>query len=173
MKKLIFVISVICLFLACDTKYYSVLITNDTSKTISFTYNDSPDTLAPYASKTYEVKAYTQPPENIIDENGIASIEMKRSGDQFTFKEAVKMELSILNTLKVDVKRIKANNYISYNGSFFVSVPKDAAISNDLYIYTNKPNFSLEADNDGKIEPSYPVIFEWNIIEDKMFVTVR
>jgi hypothetical protein len=87
MKKLIFVFGIICLFLACDTKYYSVLITNVSSKTVLFTYNDSPDTLAPNASKTYEVKAYTQPPINIIDENGIASIEMTRNGEQFIFRE--------------------------------------------------------------------------------------
>ena len=177
MKKLIFIISMTCLFLACDTKYYSVLIINDSSKTVSFTYDDSPDTITPLSSKTYEVKAYTQPPENIIDENGIASIEMSRNGDQFIFNEAEKMEMSILNTLKVDVKRIKADNYISYNkdnkASFLVTVPEGKTISDGLFIYTNKPNFSLEADDDGIIEPSFPVVFEWNIVEDKMFVTVR
>jgi len=93
MKKMIFVFGVTCLLLACDTRYYSVLIINETSKTVSFTYNDSPDTLAPHASKTYEVKAYTRPPENILDENGIASIEMERSGDQFTFKDMERLNL--------------------------------------------------------------------------------
>jgi hypothetical protein len=163
-KKLIFVISIVLLLVAgCETKYYSVLITNDSSKTVSYTYNDVFDTLAPSASKTYEVKAYTQPPSKITDENGIASIEVKKRGDYFTFTDATPMEMNILNTLSVDVKRIKADNYISYNESSSIDVLKNDTISENLDIYTNKPNFSLEADKDGIIEPSYPIIFDWNI----------
>jgi hypothetical protein len=171
MKKLLLPLTVVCLFLhSCgggSTNYYSVLITNDSSKTVSYTYNDTSDTLAANTSKTYEVKAYTQPPTKIMDENGIASIDMEQNGDHFTFTDATPIKMNILNTLPVDVKRIKADNYISYNESYLVSVLPGKTIgettSDELFIYTNKPHFSLEADSDGKIEPLYPIIFDWNI----------
>ena len=166
MKKLFFAAGIVCLLAACETKYYSVLITNTSSKTVSYTYNDSSDTLDPDASKTYEVKAYTSPPAKINDENGIASIEMKQDEDKFIFKDAAQIEMNILNTLPVDVKRIKAGNYISYKDSFLVSVPKGETISEELFIYTDKPNFSLEADSDGIIEPSYPIHFDWKITDE-------
>ena len=180
MKKLFFAAGIVCLLAACETKYYSVLITNESSKTVSYTYNDVSDTLPPYNpsqdpseySKTYEVEAYTMPPKNIKDENGIASIEMNRDGDNFIFKDATPIGMNIRNALPDEVKRIKAGNYISYNGSFLVSVPGGETISDELYIYTNKPDFSLEADN-GIIEPSYSVTFKWTINKNKMFVTIK
>jgi hypothetical protein len=45
---------------------------------LSYTFNDTSDTLTPSTSKTYyEVKAYTQPPKNVIDQDGIDSIKIK------------------------------------------------------------------------------------------------
>jgi len=166
MMKPLLAFGIVCLFISCEAKNYSVLVTNNSKeKTVSYTYNGSSDILAPGESKTYEVEAYTRPPENIKDENGIASIEIERDGDNFVFKDATQMEMNILNTLPVNVERIKADNYISYNGSFLVSVPPGGTILKELYIYTDKPNFSLEADSNGIIEPSYPVRFEWSITD--------
>ena len=176
MKKLaVFATLTALLVSGCGPRYYAVLIKNGSpNKTVLYYYNGINDTLAPNASKNYEVLAYTMAPANYREQNGIASIEMKRSGDTFTFKEAEKMELNILNTLPVGVKRIKADDYISYNdNSFLVDVPEGETISSGLYIYTNKPNFSLEADSNGIIEPSYPITFDWKIIDNKMFVTIR
>jgi len=67
-----------CLLVAgCEVEYYTVLITNASSKTVSYIYNDSIDTLAPGASKNYyEVKPYTQPPVNYVDEDGNKSIKI-------------------------------------------------------------------------------------------------
>jgi len=180
MKKLVFVLGVtFLLFAGCETKLYSVLIKNGSSKTVTYTYDGSPYTLASGASQPYEVKAYTLPPAEIKDEHGIASIDMERVEDTFTFVDAEPMEMSILNTLSVEVKRIKADNYISYGDSFLVSMKErgDAdggdIIESDLYIYTDNPDFTLEADSEGVIEPPYPIIFDWKIIDNKMFVTIR
>jgi hypothetical protein len=179
MKKLaiIAVIFACGLVFGCGNEKYTVTITNATDeKTVSYSYNGSSDTLAPQKSKTYEVRAYTKPPENYVDQNDIASIDMEQKGDSFTFVPATSLEMEIMNTLPVDVKRIKADNFISYSSvsgeSLTVSVPAGNTISSDLYIYTDKPNFSL-ADADGIIEPSYPIIFDWNIVDNKMFVTIR
>jgi uncharacterized protein (UPF0333 family) len=69
----------------CGPKYYAVSITNESSKTVSYTYNGSDDTLAPNDSKTYEVLAYTQAPKN-INFPGALSVKMTRNGDIFTFE---------------------------------------------------------------------------------------
>jgi uncharacterized protein (UPF0333 family) len=81
------VFAAVLLFAGCETKYYSVLITNELSKDVSYTYNGSSDTLASNTSKTYEVLAYTPPPIIITYEDGIEKIIMERNGDHFTFTD--------------------------------------------------------------------------------------
>ena len=78
MRKLFLVVCIALLVAACETKFYTVLISNGSSKTVSYTYNDTFDTLAPSTSKTYyDVKAYTQPPKNYADQDGNESIKIK------------------------------------------------------------------------------------------------
>ena len=160
MKKLFFVPCIVCLLAACETKYYSVLITNDTSKTVSFTYNDTQDTLTGNTSKTYEVKAYTPPPQNINVPKGALSVEMNQQGDSFTFVNVVPIELNIVNTLPIDVT-IKAQNYIwdEISASIEVSILAQKERIDKLFIYTSKPNFTLSS--------AYPVVFKWSITDLK------
>jgi hypothetical protein len=79
MKKIV-VFAVFMAFLlvvGCETKSYTVLIKNDSSKTVSYIYNEATDWLSPGDSKTYyEVKPYTQPPVNYVDEDGEKSIKI-------------------------------------------------------------------------------------------------
>jgi len=167
MKKLVFVLGVIFLLLAgCETKLYSVLIKNESSKTVKYTYNGLSRELAPTGSEAYEVKAYTLPPTDIKDEYGIASIEMVRSGDIFTFEPAPELHLYVKNTLSIPIE-IKADNYIDEGGSvkFEIGVNEEKTTAK---IYTNKPNFSLIAD-----DPSYPIIIDWYINGDTMYVIIR
>jgi hypothetical protein len=138
------------------------LVKNEsTVKTVSYTYNGISDTLAPSESKTYEVEAYTLPPANIADQNGIASIIMKRNGDLFTFIDAknndpsLELNLKVVNTLPISIT-IKANNYIDDNNSMEMSISANSEKSS--LIYTRNPNFST-------INTNYPVIFEWSIAE--------
>jgi len=169
MKKLLLTFSIVCLFISCETKYYSVLVKNESTKTVSYTYNGSSDTLDPSASKAYEVEAYTRPPADIKDEHGIASIEIQRNEDIFTFKDAEPIIFNVANTLPFEV-RIKADNYIWYEYeeegkkyvSFELSVPAQKEIPNeerpdDLFIYTETPKFTATAD--------YSVSCEWKIID--------
>ena len=92
MKKasIFFVLTIFLLFVAgCETKYYSVLITNKSSNIVSFVYNDINDTIAIQETKFYAVKAYTQPPSNIVDQNGIASIKMEKNSDGYFFTDEI------------------------------------------------------------------------------------
>ena len=159
MKKLILTFTIVCLFISCETSYYSVSVTNNSeTKTVSYTYNDSSDTLAPGESETYEVEAYTEPPANIEDENGVASIEMKRDGDIFTFVDVEPIILNVINTLPIPIT-IKADNYIwdEINASVELSVPAREERTERLFIYTENPKFTITSD--------YPVIYEWNITD--------
>jgi hypothetical protein len=164
MKKLLVIFSIAFLLLAgCEEKYYSVLITNDSEKTVSFTYNDSDDTLASKTSKTYEVKAYTQPPTN-INFPGALSVRMIQKGDAFTFEDIPSINLNVKSFLLIDIK-IKADNYIwdDEYGSTEFFIPKGEE-RNGL-IYTEKPNFTTI--------PSYPAIIDWNFNDNTMYVIIR
>jgi hypothetical protein len=160
MKKLILVFSIVCLFISCETRYYSVLVTNksEKGKTVSYTYNGSSDTLTPGESKTYEVEAYTQRPADIKDEYGIASIKIERDGDIFTFKDAELIVLNVANSLPFDIT-IKADNYIwdEKNNSSELLIPAKDERTDELFIYTVNPEFTTES--------NYSVVFDWNITD--------
>jgi hypothetical protein len=72
------------LFLSCGEKIYDVTIINNSSKTVSYVYDDEADVLEPGESKQYKVEAYTQPPRD-ISVNGEMNIIMIVNGDVFTF----------------------------------------------------------------------------------------
>ena len=162
MRKLLFAVGVMFLFLGCEVNSYSVVITNDSSKTVSYTYDGHFETLAPSESKTYEVEAYTQAPKSIADQNGIMSIVIDRNGDNFSFIDATPFNLSVINMLPINIT-IKADNFIDSNGSMELLIENgDEATA---LIYTNKPNFTAIS--------NYPVIFEWNIKNNEISVIIR
>jgi hypothetical protein len=156
MKKLFFLASIVFLFVACETKYYTVLITNDSSKTVSYTYNDSNDTLASKTSKTYEVKAYTQSPQNINVLDGALSIKLNQKGDTFTFVDVDPIIFNVTNSLPFDIK-IKADNYIwdDDNNSTELSIQANKERKDNLFIYTAKPKFTTTS--------NYKVVYDWDI----------
>jgi len=83
MRKLfIALFFVLLLVVGCDpVKLYTVVISNESLKTVSYVYNDSSDTLVPSTSKTYyEVKAHTQPPKDFVDQDGKETIKIKYNG---------------------------------------------------------------------------------------------
>jgi hypothetical protein len=162
MKKILLAFSIVCLFISCETKYYSVLVTNKSKeKTVSYTYNDVSDSLGPNESKTYEVEAYTLPPANIEDENGVASIEMKWDGDTYTFVDVEPIIFNVVNLLPFEIK-IKAYNYIwdETNASVELSIRAQEERTDELFIYTEKPKFTATSDY-----PVKSVEYEWNITD--------
>jgi hypothetical protein len=164
MKKLLFMLGVVLLLvLGCETKYYPVSITNNTAKSVSYTYDDVSDTLPASQSKTYEVKAYTQPPKDFIDENKIASLKMEQKGDSFTFIPATPLDLKVINKLPIDIT-IKADNFIDNNGSMELEIKKDTE-STGAKIYTKNPRFTSTS--------NYPIVYEWAVVENEMSVVIR
>jgi hypothetical protein len=163
MKKLLFVAGIVCLLSACGTEYYSVSVINDTEKNVSYDYNGSSDTLEAKASKMYEVKAYTQAPQNINVPDGALSVTMNQKRNTYTFVDAKPFNLNVVNRLPLEVK-IKADNYIDDDGS--VEFIIDGGTEKNAIIYTSKPKFTSSIEN-------HPVIIDWNFKDNTVYVTIR
>jgi len=156
---------VIPLLFSCGEEFYSVSITNSSSKTVSYIYNDISDTLVTSEVKNYEVKAYTQPPKNITDQNGIASITIKQDGitGNYTFFDATPLELSVINMLPVDIT-IKADNFIDNNGSMELTI-ESSKENTEAKIYTKTPRFVSTS--------NYPITIAFTIVDNKMSAIIR
>jgi hypothetical protein len=165
MKKLFFIVTIAFFLLSCGEKeFYSILITNNSSKTVSYIYNNIIDTLAVSESKNYEIKdPYTPSPKNITDQNGIESITMKQSAGYYTFLDTTPLELSVTNSLPITVK-IKADNYIDDDGSTEFSIGGNSE-KTTAKIYTSNPKFTSLVD--------YPVIIGWNKSGNTVYVIIR
>jgi hypothetical protein len=162
MKKLMLGTLICLAFVACETKYYSVLISNNSSKDVSYEYNGSSDTLDQGKSKTYQVKAYTQSPKN-ISVTGTMSIRMEDSNGDYLFIDVTPIELHVANTLPADIT-IKSDNYIDDSGSIELTV-ESMKEKTTAKIYTKNPKFTVLS--------GYPAVIDWNIQNDIMYVTIR
>ena len=167
MKKVIFfVIIAVFLVLGCgETELYSVSITNNSTKTVSYDYNGGTGTLAVSQTNVYKVKAYTQPPKNILDQNGIASIKMNTDGmtGNYAFTDAAVFALNVVNNLPVEIT-IKADNFIDDNGSTELTIGENTE-KNTARIYTSKPRFTPLVNN-------YPVTIDSNFDDNDKTVYV-
>ena len=165
MKKLVLIIMVFVFYLcSCDTEKYSVSITNNSSKNVSYIYDGNSDTLGMSKSKTYSVKAYTQPPEDIIDQNGIASIKMiyDTMEGNYSFNNAHYYSLTAKNDSAFDVTII-ADNYIDDNGSVEFTIGANG--KKTAKIYTSKPKFTSLVD--------YHIVIDWSITNNTMSVIIK
>jgi hypothetical protein len=162
MKKLILGVLVCLALVACETKYYSVLITNNSSKAVTYTYNGSPNTLLSGVSEDYQVKAYTQPPKD-ISVPGALSVEMENKGEEYVFVNVPPIDLHVINTLSVSVT-IKADDYIDNDGSTELAIGALTEVKT-AKIYTGRPNFSVSS--------GYSPNIVWEISEGIMYVTIK
>jgi hypothetical protein len=171
MRNLLLAVGIVLLMAGCgEGNNYSVSITNNsTDKAVSYTYDGHSDTLSVSETKFYEVKAYTEPPKKIVDQNGIASMKMNQKGDSFTFIPADPLNLKVKNQLPYDVT-IKADNYIDNSGSMELTINSDDE-NTDAKIYTKNPRFTFTFDQPTIY--SYPIIYELAIVGEEMSVIIR
>jgi hypothetical protein len=167
---LVVVLLAIMVFAGCgDPVLYEVSVLNDSSKTVSYRYNDNSDTLAPTDSKIYHVKAYTQKPSDIsVVPPGTITITMDRRNETYIFEDITPFDLSVANTMPFPVT-IKADNYIDADGTGKTEllIPEKAE-ETGAKIYTARPNFTITGDY-----PVYSVKVEWNIGNNIMYVTIK
>ena len=180
-----FTIVLLCglLYAGCGEETYAVSIINKTSKSVSYSYNGKKNTLKASTNKKYTVKAYTQPPSDIVDENGIMSVKMTdQQGETYTFTDAPSIRISAINTLteKLGDVTIKAGNYIDNDGSSRLTIP--AGETKTAKIYTEKPKFTVGRyieESQSMAELNSSVTVDWKIIEDKvkkektMYITIK
>lgn len=175
MKKSIFLLAGVLLLVSCGEKFYSVTISNSSTKTVSYDYNGISDSLAPSTTKTYEVKAYTQPPRNVVDNSDkVASIAIKsHQGEKYTFTDVEELKLIVKNNLPFQIT-IRAGNYIKSGTSTELTIPADQTNSSspNAVIYTRKPRFTANTD--------HPITIDWSINAaanandpDEMVVTIK
>jgi len=149
-----------------EKKPYLVSITNNSTKKVSYVYNNIFDTLLISETKIYEVwEPYTQKPKDIVDQNGVASLKIKTNnmtGD-YTFLDAEPLDLNVINRLPIDIT-IKADNYIDNNGSIELAIDSNSE-STGAKIYTKSPKFTSNT--------NYPIIFEYAVVGNEMSVIVR
>jgi YD repeat-containing protein len=157
---------IVVLLVGCDATYYPITITNNSSKTVAYTYDGSSDTLAPTFSKGYQVKAYTQDPNIIsIVPEGPLSVKLSRGNESYTFENVSPIDLHVANTLPFSVT-IKADSYIDAgSGLIELTVEANTEITT-AKIYNSKPKFIINSS-------TYSVKAEYVIIEDIMYVTLK
>jgi hypothetical protein len=174
MKKLLVAAFVILCVSGCDVTYYSVTITNHSSKEVTFSYNDSPHTLASQAVSETQVKAHTRPPKD-ISVSGAMSVSMTavEAGNGYLFEDAPSIPVTVYNTLPFAVRLAEKGNYLEDgNGSLFIDCPKQDSTKTAGTIYTKTPVFYLQ--NNDQYNDQYPVNFEYTLSDDgNMVVTVR
>jgi hypothetical protein len=163
MKRYFSLLVVAFVLFSCETGYYSVTVRNNSSKQVTYTYDDITDTLAVSGSREYQVKAYTQPPKN-ISAQGIMSVTMttESSGGEYIFTDASYLNLHVLNTLDIPIT-LTADNYIDNGGVASLSIAAKGAITS-AKIYTRNPKFAISS--------GYSPSFIWEIRGDTMYVTV-
>jgi hypothetical protein len=164
----------------CETRYYSITLRNNSSKQVTYTFDDITDTLAPIASKDYQVKAYTQPPKDLSVSGAMSvKVDKERQTEEYVFKDIPPTTITILNTLPVPV-RVKAGKYIEdIAGNPFIECQEyntsTGASETTGKIFTNNPVFQSVPKYEGQTDYSdYPVIFDWKItVDGKIAVTIR
>jgi hypothetical protein len=143
MRKLVGIL-IVCFFFSfwgCETKYYSVTITNESSKQATYTYNDSTDTLESEGSKAYQVKAYTQSPRDISVSQGAMSVKMHvlASGEEYRCEGLSPIPLQVHNKLGILIT-ITADKYIEDGAGNTVLTIEPIA-----KIYTDHPQFIVSS----------------------------
>jgi hypothetical protein len=170
MRKLvgIFIAISMLVFAGCETAYYSVTVTNSSSKKVSFSYDGSADSLDPGNSKNYQVEAYTQMPVDISVSAGTLSVAMVHKRNEYIFEDIAPIKLSVANTMPFPVI-IKADNYIDADGTGKTEllIPEKAE-EKEAKIYTSRPKFTISADY-----PLSSVKIEWEMKDDTIFVTIK
>ena len=170
---------IIALFSSCGEETYSVLIKNESSKVVSYVYNDEPSfSINPGDEKRYTVSPFTQPPKN-IDTNGPMSIKMIARGDIFSFvniEDGETITIVVYNELPMDIILI-SDKYVNFNDSTNMKILANSQETAKLY--TTKSLFEktvkIYTDNTMLSVPSQQFTISCGDLSDdrKMSVFIR
>jgi hypothetical protein len=173
MKKLLLILSIVFMLLACGdsgffTNNYDVYINNKSTKTISYTFNGSPDSVLAGEKKTYTVSGSTFDSdiailENVKDENGLMSVNIdNKAAQSFIFTNADLYNLNVANKLPIAIE-IKSENRINNNGSNTLIINANDTDTAKIYMPIEKITALT----------NYPIIIDRNISGNTVYVVLR
>jgi hypothetical protein len=188
MKKLLFILSIAVLLGSCLGEFNNVdyTITNDSSKNITFTFNDITKTLAKDMSIVYTVSSEEGrfAPEKIeyLGHKKSVNLETLNKGTAgifYTFTDNTPLTLNVENKSLVPVT-VKADDLIDAGADTCVGAYNKEGFTLKVYedneekalIYTSAPNFSVKDAREpeqviaGTIFYPYPIEFDWELIDD-------
>jgi len=180
MKKISLLLFLIgFLNISCDLQsdyHYYFEIINESSENVSFDFNGIQNTVNADETLNLDEAHYTALTNITADGYGIRvkgtyKYTNNYSTITYTFFDIEPYKLNVFNTLPVEFK-IKAGEYIYYLESTELTVPAndppntDGIIEDeDIYIYTNRPIFSIVQPEDPNDHYLFPVIFDWEIVD--------
>ena len=169
MKKpavLVVFIAALCVSCALDNWYYT--IENNASMPITFTFNSEEITLPAGQSLSRAVSPGQgrQSPQNMTFEGHPRSVkvETRDGGLTFYFVDTVPLNLNIVNTLPITIVNFRADDYICDSGSDKLNLKPNSYVTTTI-IFTETPNFTTDS--------NHPVVIDWKITEDTMYVIIR
>lgn len=166
MKRAAYYSALFLILISCEQTYYSVPVTNNSSKTVCFSYDGSIDNLDPSKSKLYSVVAHTLPPVLLgVVPEGVRNVDVKRDNDGYKFVDLPAISLHVMNTLPVEIT-VKADDFIDdSNNQTFLTVSENTEIIN-AKIYAKNPIFTVTASG-------YSAQVTYTITDDVMYVVIR
>jgi len=181
MKKLLFILFIVVFLGSCKGEFDYVIytITNDSLDIITFTFNDTTNTLDNGESITYTINSEQGRfiPENIIPAGHPRSVNLNTlnsgtAGIFYTFSDNIPLTLNVINTLSIPVKLfayqiISEKTIVDYiyaedeDINFILTI--DGHAKKTAIIYTSKPNFTLYNEDESD---TYPAIIDWKLTDD-------
>jgi hypothetical protein len=172
-RFLLLVIMAGMVLVSCETRYYSVMVRNNSSKAVTYIFNNVKDTLPPSGAREHQVEAYTQAPKE-LSVPGAMSVKMEyiSKDDSYLFTDSTPLELKIINPTVYDVRVIEEGRYAGDNADHpYIECLKNTTTTGK--IYTTKPVFKSMPKYEGLSDYSdVSVSFEWKINDEGDTITV-
>ena len=170
MRKLFMFFVLAFIIFSCDLQdYWIYTVKNESARIISYKFNSgNVDTLEQSEVKTYQIKRGERH-TGIGDVDagnpyGLGySVKIIHSGTNYTFIDNLPYDLHVANILPISVN-IKADDNIDNNGSTELEIAANTE-NTTAKIYTNRPVFITTT--------NYPVIFDWQFVNDTVYLVIR
>jgi len=189
MKKLLFLLFIAVLLGSCQGEFDNVnyTITNESSKTVKFSFYDDSKSLNNSESITYNISSAQgrfAPQE--IDFSGhkkSVNLNMVNNGTAgifYTFTDNAPLTLNVENKLSIPVT-VKADDFIDNKGKLTIEIKEGE--NETALIYTSTPNFSVNDERTSDLEQAktvhipypypYPITADWELIENTINLTIK
>ena len=184
MKKTLLTLAVVFILVSCgyNNSPYPVLIQNDSTKVVSYRYQNYIETLAQAEKRIYVVEKETDGPvfSLVPAEQPRSVIAVRKTEGWYFMDNKDSMPLTVTNELPFAVTLTAADFYDYKNNDYIenrqddpystkLKIDGEDTISQDIFIYTRRPRFSA---SEGNIRVNWKIEKDSNG-KDTMDVTIR